>query len=185
LKRPRPSYETSFRIKVGLIAVVFGIALFMAVYYPLISHEVNPFDVAAPKGRIVIARNLTIGNISYTNAVVMDSRNNLLVLKGNDDAGDTLTMEVITPGWCLDFWAWEGSRGWRLRYNCSRRIEISEYAFRRVPTHEATEILYWYLESGYAIVFHKNGPVENYETVNFTVTYGGDRGEGSFKVALG
>jgi len=186
VKRPRISYESSFRAKVIVAAIAFGVLIFMIVYYPLLAHDVNPFDVAAPKGRIVMAGNFTIGDVSYTNAIVMDSRNNILVLKGNDDAGEALAMKVTTPGWCIDFWAWGGSSaGWQLKYNCSREVELSQYIFRRVPAHEANEILYWYLEQGYIIVLHKEGAVQNYETVNFTVVYGGSTGEGSLKVALG
>ncbi len=34
------------------------------------------------------------------------------------------------------------------------------------------------------IVFKKEGPVQNYELVNFTVTYGGQSDWGAFKVSL-
>ncbi|ASA78542.1 hypothetical protein [Thermococcus sp. 5-4] len=184
--RSRISYETSFRAKVLILAVIFGIAIFMIVYYPLLSHNVNPFDVASPKGQVVLAQNFTLGSVNYTNAVPITSQNGVLVLKGNDDAGDTLTMKMETPGWCIDIWVWGGSsNGWQLKYDCAREVQLSQYSFRRVPTHEAKEILYWYLEPGYVIVLHKEGAVQNYETVNFTVTYGGVTGEGSLRVSLG
>ncbi|ASJ08259.1 hypothetical protein A3L11_03060 [Thermococcus siculi] len=185
LKKPRISYETSFRAKAIIAAVAFGILIFMIVYYPLLAHDVNPFDVAAPKGQIVMASNFTIGDVSYVNAVAFTSQNNLLVLKGNDNAGDTLTMKVVTPDWCVDLWVWGGpANGWQLKSGCSRELEMSQYAFKRLPTHEAKEILYWYLEPGYLLVFHKEGAVQNYEIVNFTVTYGGSTGGGYFKVAV-
>ncbi|WP_237268585.1 hypothetical protein [Thermococcus celer] len=185
VKKPQVSYETSFRIKVLTLAIIFGIAIFMIVYYPLISHQTNPWGVAAPKGRIVLAGNFTLGPVSYTNAVPVTSRNNLLVLRGNDDMGDTLTVKITTPGWCADLWVWGGSsRSWQRKYNCARELQLSQYAFRRLPTHEAEEILYWYLEDGYVIVFKKEGPVQNYELVNFTVTYGGQSDWGAFKVSL-
>ncbi|WP_342764379.1 hypothetical protein [Thermococcus sp. M36] len=180
------SYETSFRAKVLILALIFGIAIFMIVYYPLLTHQTNPWGVAAPKGQIVLAQNFTLGLVNYTNAVPATSQNNLLVLKGNDNLGDTLTLEVQTPGWCIDLWVWGGSsKGWQQKYDCAREVQLSQYAFRRVPTHEAKEILYWYLETGYVIVFHKESPVQNYETVNFTVTYGGSTDWGAFKVSLG
>ncbi|WP_240910603.1 hypothetical protein [Thermococcus sp. GR6] len=185
-RKIRIPYEISFRVKVLFLVLLFGIAIFFIVYYPLISHQVNPFDVAAPKGQIVLAQNFTFGSVNYTNAIAMTSQNNILVLKGNDNMGDTLTMKMVTSDWCIDLWVWGGSTsGWQLKYNCSREIQISQYAFRRVPTHEAREILYWYLESGYIIVLHKTGPVQNYELVNFTVTYGETTGNGFLKVALG
>ena len=184
-RKPRISYETSFRAKVLILALIFGIAIFMIVYYPLLSHQINPWGVAAPKGQIVLARNFTIGSVNYTNAVPVTSQNNILVLKGNDDAGDTLTMRMTTPGWCIDVWVWGGSsKGWGQKYDCAREVQLSQYAFKRIPTHEANEILYWYLETGYVIVFHKEGSVQNYELVNFTVTYGGETDWGAFKVSL-
>ncbi|WP_370456677.1 hypothetical protein [Thermococcus sp. MAR1] len=180
------SYETSFRVKVLILALIFGIAIFMIVYYPLLSHQTNPWGVAAPKGQIVLAQNFTIRGVNYTNAVPATSGNNLLVLRGNDDAGDTLTMKVTTSGWCIDLWIWGGSsKGWQLKYDCAREVQLSQYAFKRLPTHEANEILYWYLEPGYVLVFHKDGEVENYELVNFTVTYGEGTDWGAFKVSLG
>ncbi|NJE85525.1 hypothetical protein E3E23_06765 [Thermococcus sp. CX2] len=179
------SYETSFRIKVLFLVFVVGVVVLFAVIYPILSHNPNPFDVAAPKGQIVLAQNFTMGSINYTNAVPITSQNNLLVLKGNDNMGDGLTISVTSPGWCLDLWVWGGSNnGWQLKYNCSNEIQMSQYAFRRVPTHEAKEILYWYLEPGYVLVLHKTEPVQNYELVNLTVTYGGITGEGSLKVAI-
>ncbi len=147
VKKPQVSYETSFRIKVLTLAIIFGIAIFMIVYYPpLISHQTNPWGVAAPPkgGRIVLAGNFTLGPVSYTNAVPVTSRNNLLVLRGgNDDMGDTLTVKITTPGWCADLWVWGGgsSRSWQRKYNCARELQLSQYAFRRLPTHEAEEIL--------------------------------------------
>jgi len=91
VKKPRVSYETAFRLKVLLTVLAFGTAIFMIVYYPLLTHQTNPWGVAAPKGQIVLARNLTFGSVNYTNAVVVTSQNNLLVLKGNDDKGDNLS----------------------------------------------------------------------------------------------
>ncbi|WP_234394455.1 hypothetical protein [Thermococcus piezophilus] len=44
------SYETSFIIKVLLIVFVVGVVVLFAVIYPILSHNPNPFDVAAPKG---------------------------------------------------------------------------------------------------------------------------------------
>ncbi|ASJ11302.1 hypothetical protein A3L12_02395 [Thermococcus sp. P6] len=180
------SYETSFRLKVLLTVLAFGTAIFMIVYYPLLTHQTNPWGVAAPKGRIVLARNLTFGSVNYTNAVMVTSQNNLLVLKGNDDRGDTLILRVNTPGWCIDVWEWGGSsRGWQREYDCAREIPLSQHLFKKLPVHEAGEIFYWYLESGYVMIFHKNSPVKNYETVNFTVTYGERTDWGAFRVALG
>ncbi len=182
----RFSYETSFRAKVMILALIFGLVIFMLVYYPLIAHQTNPFGVAAPKGQILMASNFSMGDLNYTNAVLFTSKNNALVLKGNDDMGDTLTLTVTTPGWCVDLWVWAGSsKGWEAKYSCAREMELSQYAFKRVPTHEAREILYWYLESGYLLIFHKQGEVQNYELVNFTVTYGGETDWGAFKVSLG
>ncbi|WP_232460713.1 hypothetical protein [Thermococcus barossii] len=179
------SYETSFRIKVLIIALIFGIAIFMIVYYPLLSHQTNPWGVAAPKGQIILAQNFSLDGVSYTNAIPFTSSNNALVLKGNDDMGETLTMRVTTPDWCIDLWVWGGSSsGWQRKYECAREIEMSQYAFKRLPTHEANEILYWYLESGYVIVLHKDGEVQKDELVNFTVTYGGKTDWGAFKVGF-
>ncbi|WP_232460972.1 hypothetical protein [Thermococcus radiotolerans] len=184
--RSRISYETTFRAKVLILAVIFGIVIFMIVYYPLLSHQTNPWGVAAPKGQIILAQNFSINGVNYTNAVPFTSKNNALVLKGNDDAGETLTVSVSTPGWCVDLWVWGGSsKGWVRKYDCAREFQMSQYAFKRLPTHEAREILYWYLEPGYILVFHKDGEVNKYELVNFTVTYGGETDWGAFKVSIG
>ncbi|ASJ06281.1 hypothetical protein [Thermococcus pacificus] len=183
--KPRLSYETSFRIKVGLLAVIFGIAIFMTVYYPLISHEVDPFRVSSPKGQILLAKNFSMMGVNYTNVVPFTAENNALVLGGKDEMEDTLTIKISTPGWCADLWIWGGSSsGWTRKYECLREFPLSKYAFNRVPTREAKEIVSWNLEKGYIIVFHKNSPVQNYELVNFTVTYGERTDWGAFKVAV-
>ena len=178
------SYETGFRIKVIFLATIFGIAIFMIVYYPLVSHEVNPFGVASPKGQILLVQNFSVGGINYTNAVPFTAENNALILEGNDEVDDTLTFRISTPGWCADLWVWGGSSsGWIRKYECVREFSLSKYSFIRVPTYEAREILSWNLEDGYIIVFHKNEPVRNYELVNFTVTYGSESDWGAFKAA--
>ncbi|NJE00325.1 hypothetical protein E3E42_00145 [Thermococcus sp. JdF3] len=179
------SYETTFRMKVLILTLIFGIAIFMIVYYPIISHQVDPFKVESPRGQVLLARNLSIAGVTYTNAVPFTAENNALVLGGSDELDDTLTITVSTPQWCVDLWAWGGSaKGWVRKYDCAEELQLSKYAFNRVPTHEAKEIATWNLEPGYIIVFHKSGPVQKYEFVNFTVTYGGETDWGAFKVSV-
>ncbi|KUH32295.1 hypothetical protein APY94_10385 [Thermococcus celericrescens] len=183
--KPRISYETTFRVKVLILTLIFGIAIFMIVYYPIISHQVDPFKVESPRGQVLLAQNFSIAGVTYTNAVPFTAENNALVLGGSDELDDTLTITVSTPQWCVDLWTWGGSaNGWVRKYDCARELQLSKYAFNRVPTHEAKEIARWSLEPGYVLVFHKNGPVQKYEIVNFTVTYGGETDWGAFKVSV-
>ncbi|CAD5243213.1 hypothetical protein [Thermococcus camini] len=183
--KPRMSYEAAFRVKVIILALIFGIAIFMIVYYPIISHQVDPFKVESPRGQILLAQNFSISGVTYTNAVPFTAENNALVLGGKDELDDTLTITVSTPQWCVDLWVWGGSaNGWVRKYDCARELQLSKYAFNRVPTHEAREISSWSLEPGYVLVFRKNGPIQKYELVNFTVTYAGEADWGAFKVSV-
>lgn len=180
------SPETKFRVKLSIALVVTAAALLTLVVYPIISSNPNPFEVTSPKGQVVLGENISLMGVNYTDAVVMTSKNNLLVLKGNDVSDEPVKISVLTPGWCIDLWSWEGaSKGWTMNYNCSRGIKLSTYAFRKSPAHEAKDVFYWYLDSGRAIIFHKNGPVENGELVNMTVSYGEYTENAYFKVSTG
>lgn len=185
-KKSGMSSDTKFRIKLSIFLIVAAAGIITAIVYPIISSNPNPFEVTSPMGQVVLGEDLTLMGVNYTDAVVITSKNNLLILKGNDVSDQPVEIKVNTPGWCIDLWTWEGSsKGWILKYNCSREIELSPYAFRKSPAHEAKDIFYWYLDSGRAIIFHKSGPVENGELVNMTVVHGEYSGNAYFRVATG
>ncbi|WP_258083377.1 hypothetical protein [Thermococcus thermotolerans] len=172
----RISYETAFRLKVLFIVLVFGILIFRIVYYPLLTHKVVPYGVAAPKGQILLLENITLGNYTWENAIDMQ---NHLILKGSEDYGNTVLLEIQTPGWCADVAFWDGQK-FIVSEKCVRKLAISKYFF------VVTSAFYWYVEPGYHLIFYKpDGNPEKYELVNFTVTYGEKTDWGAFKVAYG
>ncbi|WP_237266283.1 hypothetical protein [Thermococcus cleftensis] len=146
----------------------------MIVYYPIISYNPVPYGVASPKGQILLMANLTFDGMKWENAV--DLYNNL-VLKGDEDYGDYVVLELKTPGWCMDAVVWDGTRYTR-RATCVRKVTISKYTFRIPPGS------YWYLDGSYHLILYKpEGAPKNYEVVNFTVTYGPKSDWGAFKAA--
>ncbi|NJE05587.1 hypothetical protein E3E36_05400 [Thermococcus sp. M36] len=170
------SYETAFRAKVLFLALVFAILIFKVVYYPLLTHKVVPYGVAAPKGQIVLLENITLGNYTWKNSVDMQKH---LILKSSEDYGNSVFLEIQTPGWCADVAFWDGQK-FIVSEKCVRKLVIPKYLFVITPG------FYWYVEPGYHLIFYKpEGRPENYELVNFTVTYGEKIDWGAFKVAYG
>ncbi|CAD5243214.1 hypothetical protein [Thermococcus camini] len=168
------SYETSFRLKVLLIASLFGLVIFYIVYYPIISYNPVPYGVASPKGQLLVMKNITFGGMEWENAV--DLYNNL-VLKGDEDYGDYVVLELKTPGWCMDVVVWSGA-AYARKAECVRKVTISRYTFRIPPGS------YWYLDGSYHLILYKPGDVpKDHEMVNFTVTYGPKSDWGAFKAA--
>ncbi|QDA30508.1 hypothetical protein FH039_01220 [Thermococcus indicus] len=168
------SYETAFRLKALSVAVLFGLVIFYIVYYPIISYNPVPYGVASPKGQLLLMKNITFGGMEWENAV--DLYNNL-VLKGDEDYGDYVVLELKTPGWCMDVVVWSGTAYVR-KAECVRKVTISRYTFRIPPGS------YWYLDGSYHLILYKPDDVpENYEMVNFTVTYGPKSDWGAFKAA--
>ncbi len=161
----RISYETEFRLKVILIVLFFGLFIFRIVYYPILTHKSVPYGVAAPKGgQIVLLENITLGNHTWKNAVDMEEH---LILKGSEDYGNSILLEIQTPGWCADVAFWDGGEKFIVNEKCRRKLSISKYFF------VITSAMYWYVEPGYHLIFYRpDGKPEEYELVNFTVTYG-------------
>ncbi|WP_010479846.1 hypothetical protein [Thermococcus zilligii] len=168
------SYETSSGLKVVAIALLFGLTLFYLVYYSIISYNLVPYGVASPKGQILLMQNITLGGFSWNNAVDLHSN---LVLKGSEDYGDYVVFRLITPGWCMDVVVWDEKR-YTKKASCVREVTISKYTFNTLPGS------YWYLDGSYHLILYRpEGIPENYELVNFTVTYGPKSDWGAFKAA--
>jgi len=170
------SYETESRLKILLFIFVVAVVILYYVLSPIIFYKPVPYGVAAPKGQIILLENITLGNHTWENAVDMQEH---LILKGSEDYGNSVFLEIHTPGWCADVSFWDGQR-YVVSERCVRRLVIPKYLFRISPA------FYWYVESGYHLIFYKpDGKPENYELVNFTVTYGEETDWGAFKVAYG
>lgn len=170
------SYDTSFALKIlAFTGIVAGIILY-SVLSPIITYKPVPYGVAAPKGQIILLENITMGNYTWENAVDLQEH---LILKGSEDYGDTVLLEIQTPGWCADVAFWDGQR-YIVSEKCMRKLRISKYFFL------VTSSFYWYVERGYHLILYKpEGKPEKYELVNFTVTYGEETDWGAFKVAYG
>jgi len=170
------SYETESRLKILVIILVVSSVVLYYLLSPIIFHKSVPYGVAAPKGQIILLENITLGNHSWQNAVDMGEH---LILKGSEDYGNSVVLRIQTPCRCADVAFWDGQR-YVVSERCVRELAIPRYLFM------ITSAFYWYVESGYHLIFYKpEGKTEKYELVNFTVTYGEKTDWGAFKVAYG
>lgn len=166
--------KLSFELKLSIALVITATLILLAITYPIISHKPVPFDVAAPRGQILILENITIGSYHQENAVDLWG---ILALKGNEDYGDEVTLSISEP-WCFDLLYWNGHT-YAVKARCAQNITMSRYAFLQTGRY------YWYLERGYHLIAHrKEGEPHLYERVYITAKYGPAVGEGSFTVAF-
>lgn len=179
------SWEQRTKVKIVAAFVIVFLAVLGAVLSIWIFHEENPFRVVSPKGALMIAENLTAGDIQYVNAVFIKGDSPQLTFMGDDITPADVEIRLLTPGWCMDLWKWGGAqKGWELAVRCSDNLTLSYYSFSHRPARESG-LTYWRLEDGYLLVFHKREPVEDYEEVHFKVEYNGHSDEGYFRVSLG
>ncbi|ACJ17225.1 hypothetical protein TON_1735 [Thermococcus onnurineus NA1] len=170
----RISYETESAIKILAAVAIIAVVVLYYLLAPIVTYKPVPYGVAAPKGQIVLLENITIGDYAWNNAVNLQR---YLLIKGSEDYGDSVTLRLQDPDWCLDVVIWEGQKYVRTE-ECIRELVIPKYLF------EISRAFYWYVGSGYYIIIYKpEGAPENYELVNFTVTYGEETDWGAFKVA--
>ncbi|ACS32779.1 hypothetical protein [Thermococcus gammatolerans] len=178
------SYEERSSIKIVLVFSVVFLGILGAILYPLLHKEVV-FEVSVPKGQPLMASNMSIDGVSYKNAIAFGAFYNPFILHCSEMTPANVTIRLTTPGWCVDLWVWGGiERGWILKVNCSDTVSLDYYSFYQRGARESGE-LYWYLTEGNVLVFHKRTEVNNYEMVNFTVSYLGRKDVGYFLVSLG
>ncbi|MDI3476249.1 MAG: hypothetical protein PWQ95_1977 [Thermococcaceae archaeon] len=179
------SWEEKTTLKIVLVMGIIFISVYVAALSPILFHEDNPFRVLSPKGRLMVAENLTFNGVKYTNAVFIQGGSPTFTFMGSENNIEDVKIKVLTEGWCVDLWRWEGiEKGWGLIQKCSKELSLDYYSFSRAPTRESG-VVYWRLERGYIFVFYKEGPVQHYEEVRFKVEYAGKSDEGYFVVSLG
>ncbi|NJE85526.1 hypothetical protein E3E23_06770 [Thermococcus sp. CX2] len=170
----RISYETESALKILVVVAIIAIVVLYYLLVPIITHKLVPYGVAAPKGQIILLENITLGNYTWSNAVDLQKH---LILKGSEDYGNSVVLNLQNPDWCLDVLFWDGQKYVRSE-ECVRKLVIPKYLFM------ISSAFYWYVESGYHLIAYKRDSApDNYELVNFTVTYGEKTDWGAFKVA--